>query len=151
MRVSFALPYRCTFGQHLCLVGSVQRLGSWDVRQGVAMSWSEGDICAPRASSAWVAFRCLQAWHMLLLQAVLSATGCAQGRWTWSCTLGAARAAQPSALCAQQLQSLCPVAVHALGEGLGDCLGGRARVSGSALTPGPACLVVLPAPPGAPT
>jgi hypothetical protein len=47
VRVSFALPYRCTFGQHLCLVGSVQRLGSWDVRQGVAMSWSEGDICAP--------------------------------------------------------------------------------------------------------
>jgi hypothetical protein len=61
VRVSFALPYRCTFGQHLCLVGSVQRLGSWDVRQGVAMSWSEGDICAPRSCSAWVAFICMQA------------------------------------------------------------------------------------------
>ncbi|KAK9822642.1 hypothetical protein WJX81_002600 [Elliptochloris bilobata] len=44
VRVSFALPYRCTFGQHLCLVGSISPLGAWDVRQGVAMSWSEGDV-----------------------------------------------------------------------------------------------------------
>ena len=49
MRVSFALPYRCTFGQHLCLVGSIHPLGAWDVRQGVAMRWQEGDICTPRA------------------------------------------------------------------------------------------------------
>ena len=31
VRVSFALPYRCTFGQHLCLVGSINPLGAWDV------------------------------------------------------------------------------------------------------------------------
>lgn len=43
------LPYRCMFGQHLCLVGSIHPLGAWDVRQGVAMRWQEGDICAPRA------------------------------------------------------------------------------------------------------
>ena len=48
VRVSFALPYRCIFGQHLALVGSINPLGSWDVRQGVAMSWTEGDICATR-------------------------------------------------------------------------------------------------------
>ena len=50
MRVSFALAYRCTFGQHLCVVGSIHPLGAWDVRQGVAMRWQEGDICAPCAS-----------------------------------------------------------------------------------------------------
>ena len=50
VRVSFALPYRCTFGQHLALVGSINPLGSWDVRQGVTMSWTEGDICATHSA-----------------------------------------------------------------------------------------------------
>ena len=44
MRVSFNLPYRCQFGQHLAIVGDDERLGQWNVQQGVAMQWSEGDV-----------------------------------------------------------------------------------------------------------
>ena len=44
MRVSFALPYRCEFGQHIALVGSDEYLGDWDVQRGVAMNWQDGDV-----------------------------------------------------------------------------------------------------------
>ncbi|KAK9811665.1 hypothetical protein WJX72_007965 [[Myrmecia] bisecta] len=44
VRVSFALPYRCNFGQHLCLVGSADPLGKWDVQSGVPMNWTDGDV-----------------------------------------------------------------------------------------------------------
>ena len=44
MRVSFAVPYRCEFGQHIALVGSDEFLGDWDVRRGVPMNWQDGDV-----------------------------------------------------------------------------------------------------------
>uniref|UniRef100_A0A061QPX2 Starch-binding domain-like protein n=1 Tax=Tetraselmis sp. GSL018 TaxID=582737 RepID=A0A061QPX2_9CHLO len=44
VKVLFHLPYRCSFGQSLALVGSPEPLGSWDVSKCVQMTWSEGDI-----------------------------------------------------------------------------------------------------------
>ena len=44
MRVSFAVPYRCEFGQHIALVGSDEYLGKWDAQRAVAMNWSHGDV-----------------------------------------------------------------------------------------------------------
>ena len=44
MRVSFAVPYRCEFGQHIALVGSDEFLGDWDVQRGVPMNWQDGDV-----------------------------------------------------------------------------------------------------------
>ncbi len=44
MQVSFAVPYRCEFGQHIALVGSDEFLGDWDVRRGVPMNWQDGDV-----------------------------------------------------------------------------------------------------------
>jgi hypothetical protein len=38
------IPYHCKFGQHLCLVGSVEQLGHWDVARGLEMHWSDGDV-----------------------------------------------------------------------------------------------------------
>ena len=42
--MSFALPYRCEFGQNLSIVGSTTSLGSWDVDQSVDMEWTDGDV-----------------------------------------------------------------------------------------------------------
>ncbi|GBF93228.1 20S proteasome subunit beta [Raphidocelis subcapitata] len=44
IKLSFKLPYRCHFGQDLCIVGSSEDLGNWDPRRGVGMQWSEGDV-----------------------------------------------------------------------------------------------------------
>ena len=44
MRVSFAVPYRCEFGQHIALVGSDEYLGQWDAQRGVPMNWTHGDV-----------------------------------------------------------------------------------------------------------
>lgn len=42
--VNFHLPYRCKYGQKLCLVGSNDVLGGWHVDRAVPMNWTEGDI-----------------------------------------------------------------------------------------------------------
>ena len=42
--VSFQLPYRCKFGQQLCLVGDSKELGAWDVAEAVPMTWTDGDV-----------------------------------------------------------------------------------------------------------
>lgn len=39
--VNFHLPYRCKYGQKLCLIGSNDMLGSWHVDRAVAMNWTE--------------------------------------------------------------------------------------------------------------
>jgi hypothetical protein len=44
LKLSFKLPYRCHFGQDICIVGSSEDLGNWDPRRGVGMQWSEGDV-----------------------------------------------------------------------------------------------------------
>lgn len=41
MSVNFHLPYRCKYGQKLCLIGSNDMLGSWHVDRAVAMNWTE--------------------------------------------------------------------------------------------------------------
>ncbi|PRW59906.1 carbohydrate-binding module family 20 [Chlorella sorokiniana] len=42
--VCFRLPYRCKYGQKLCLVGSNDVLGGWHVDRAVPMNWTEGDV-----------------------------------------------------------------------------------------------------------
>jgi hypothetical protein len=44
VHLKLAIPYHCNWGQHLCLVGSAEPLGSWDIDQGVTMQWSDGDL-----------------------------------------------------------------------------------------------------------
>ena len=44
MRVSFAVPYRCEFGQHIALVGSDEYLGDWDALRAKPMNWTNGDV-----------------------------------------------------------------------------------------------------------
>ncbi len=44
VKVSFKLPYRCSFGQEICIVGSGDKLGNWQVQNGVKMQWSENDV-----------------------------------------------------------------------------------------------------------
>jgi Starch binding domain len=44
VKITFAVPYRCYFGQHICLVGSEDGLGKWDVKRGLAMQWTDGDV-----------------------------------------------------------------------------------------------------------
>eukprot|EP01025_Chloroclados_australasicus_P066278 TRINITY_DN909_c0_g1_i13.p3 TRINITY_DN909_c0_g1~~TRINITY_DN909_c0_g1_i13.p3 ORF type:complete len:326 (-),score=33.55 TRINITY_DN909_c0_g1_i13:1665-2585(-) len=44
IKLSFQLPYRCQFGQQLCIVGNTESLGLWDVRKGLSMEWSTGDV-----------------------------------------------------------------------------------------------------------
>lgn len=44
MRVTFTVPRRVRFGQHVCIIGAGEALGSWDPTQAVGMTWTEGDI-----------------------------------------------------------------------------------------------------------
>lgn len=44
MKLSFKLPYRCSFGQELCMVGSGDALGNWSVENGKRMQWTDGDV-----------------------------------------------------------------------------------------------------------
>lgn len=44
LTVRFRLPYRCHFGQQLCIVGNSEPLGKWEVQRGVPMRWTEGDV-----------------------------------------------------------------------------------------------------------
>eukprot|EP01023_Acetabularia_acetabulum_P010374 TRINITY_DN14737_c0_g1_i2.p1 TRINITY_DN14737_c0_g1~~TRINITY_DN14737_c0_g1_i2.p1 ORF type:complete len:291 (-),score=47.66 TRINITY_DN14737_c0_g1_i2:357-1229(-) len=44
VKLSFQLPYRCQFGQQLCIVGNTEHLGLWDVKKGLSMEWSTGDV-----------------------------------------------------------------------------------------------------------
>lgn len=44
VKLSFKLPYRCSFGQELCLVGSGEALGNWSVDKGRRMHWTDADI-----------------------------------------------------------------------------------------------------------
>jgi hypothetical protein len=44
VKLSFKLPYRCSFGQELCLVGSGDALGNWRVEHGRRMQWTDGDV-----------------------------------------------------------------------------------------------------------
>lgn len=44
VKLSFKLPYRCSFGQELCLVGSGEFLGNWSVENGKRMHWTDGDV-----------------------------------------------------------------------------------------------------------
>lgn len=38
------LPYHCRYGQSVCLIGSIDKLGKWDVSRAVEMSWHDGDL-----------------------------------------------------------------------------------------------------------
>ena len=42
--VSLQLPYRCSFGQTMCVIGARDDLGAWNVQQAVPMEWTEGDV-----------------------------------------------------------------------------------------------------------
>jgi hypothetical protein len=44
VKLSFKLPYRCSFGQELCMVGSGDALGNWSVENGKRMQWTDGDV-----------------------------------------------------------------------------------------------------------
>jgi hypothetical protein len=44
VRLSFRIPYRTSFGQDIAMVGSTDELGNWDPREGISMTWSEGDV-----------------------------------------------------------------------------------------------------------
>lgn len=44
VRISFKLPYRCSFGQELYLVGSGEALGNWSVEHARRMHWTDGDV-----------------------------------------------------------------------------------------------------------
>lgn len=68
VRLRLAIPYHCNFGQHLCIVGSTESLGAWNIDQGVMMEWSDGDVwsadfdlplqCDPKTSQSP-----LTTWH----------------------------------------------------------------------------------------
>jgi hypothetical protein len=44
VKLSFKLPYKCSFGQEIAMVGSGESLGNWDVHQAKSMHWTDGDI-----------------------------------------------------------------------------------------------------------
>lgn len=44
VRVSFKLPYRCKYGQHLSIAGSISPLGGWNVGRCLDMHWTNGDL-----------------------------------------------------------------------------------------------------------
>ena len=44
VKLSFKLPYRCSFGQELAIVGSGEALGNWDVQHAKRMHWTSGDV-----------------------------------------------------------------------------------------------------------
>ncbi|KAI8467083.1 MAG: carbohydrate-binding-like protein [Monoraphidium minutum] len=44
VKLSFRIPYRTDYGQHIAMVGSNELLGNWDPQRGVGMQWSEGDV-----------------------------------------------------------------------------------------------------------
>jgi len=44
VKLSFKLPYRCSFGQEIAIVGSGESLGNWDVHQAKPMHWTDGDV-----------------------------------------------------------------------------------------------------------
>ena len=44
IEVCFMLPYRCKFGQRLCVIGASDNLGAWDVSKAIPMEWTDGDV-----------------------------------------------------------------------------------------------------------
>lgn len=42
--INFSMPYRCKFGQRLCVIGAQDTLGAWDVVKAIPMEWTEGDV-----------------------------------------------------------------------------------------------------------
>jgi hypothetical protein len=44
VKLSFKIPYRCSFGQEVALVGNASEMGEWNVQGGVSLKWTEGDV-----------------------------------------------------------------------------------------------------------
>lgn len=42
--IRFKLPYRCKYGQELCITGEDDVLGGWTVERAIPMVWTEGDV-----------------------------------------------------------------------------------------------------------
>jgi len=44
VKLTFSVPFKCKFGQHIAIVGGPRQLGSWNATNGVRMEWGEGDV-----------------------------------------------------------------------------------------------------------
>jgi len=44
VRVTFTIPFRCAFGDNMKVVGGGSGLGNWNVREGLPLTWQEGDV-----------------------------------------------------------------------------------------------------------
>jgi len=44
LMVDFEVPYHTAFGENLCMVGSHEQLGAWELERAKAMTWSEGHV-----------------------------------------------------------------------------------------------------------
>ncbi|EEA08201.1 starch binding domain-containing protein [Cryptosporidium muris RN66] len=42
--IFFCIKYETSFGQDLTVVGNIPELGNWDIKQGVKMIWSPGNL-----------------------------------------------------------------------------------------------------------
>lgn len=42
--VDFEVPYDTAFGENLCMVGSHENLGAWELERAKAMTWTEGNV-----------------------------------------------------------------------------------------------------------
>lgn len=38
------MPYKCKYGQRLCVIGASDNLGAWHVEKAIGMHWTEGDV-----------------------------------------------------------------------------------------------------------
>jgi hypothetical protein len=46
--VTFSVQYQCSFGQSICLLGSRDALGAWQLERAVPLAWGEGDLWTAR-------------------------------------------------------------------------------------------------------
>ena len=44
VKVTFTIPHHVEFGQSVCVLGSSEALGDWQVEKSACLSWNEGDV-----------------------------------------------------------------------------------------------------------
>ena len=43
-KIIFSLKYNSIFGEEVFVLGSISKLGFWDLRRGLPLKWNEGNI-----------------------------------------------------------------------------------------------------------
>ncbi len=50
VKVTWSVPYQTQFGQNVVIVGSHQKVGSWEPNRGLELKWTDGHVWVGEAA-----------------------------------------------------------------------------------------------------